>query len=130
MPVMDRNVSLGDGGGDDLPRTFRRERDAQQRAQQQLQQTQQTPSQRMAMPTAPAPVALQEHDWDHDQPQKAIVTKFKVPFFSLMMFYLKSVIAAIPAIILLVAILWGLGHVLVTYFPWLVKVQILIQVPK
>ena len=122
MPAMDRNVSLGDGSGDDLPRTLRRERDAQQRAQQQH---------RMAMPAAPAAIALHESDWPTDgASSRAIVTGFKVPFFRLMIFYLKAVIAAVPALILLLAILWGLGHALMTFFPWLVKVQILIQVPK
>ena len=124
MPVMDRNAGLGDGNSEDLPRTLRREREAQQRAQQQQQ--------RHAAPPPPAPMhPTQEHDWSHDDgPQPAIVTAIKVPFFRLMFFFLKAVIAAIPAIILLGAILWGLGHLLMTYYPWLVKVQILIHVPK
>lgn len=123
MPVTDRNVSLSDPAADDLPRTLRRERDAQLRAQQQHHQQQQ----RMAQPQARA----EEPHWSEPSaPQRAVVTAFKVPFFRLMLFFLKAVLAAIPAILLLGAIIWGLGHVLMTFFPWLVKVQILIQVPK
>ena len=117
MPVMDRNVSLGDGGAEDLPRTLRRQREAQQRA---LEQKSATP-----------PVPMHGPDWSETQtPQPAVVTAFEVPFFRLMLFYLKSVLAAVPAIILFGVILWVLGHLLMAYFPWLVKVQILIQVPK
>ena len=114
-PVADRTISLSDPNSDDLPRTFRRQRDEQQRAHQQ------------------AMVSASSHDaeWAHDHaPTPAVVTAFKVPFFRLMLFYIKAVVAAIPAIILLIAILWGLGHLLTTYLPWLVKVQILIRIPN
>lgn len=119
MPVLDRNNNPGDTGSDDLPRTLRREREAQQRAQHQ----------KMSQPSQPFSPP-REATWTHDQiAAPAIVTAIKVPFFRLMLFYIKAVIAAIPAIILLVAILWGLGHLLMMYFPWLVKIQILIRVP-
>ena len=129
MPVMDRNPGLGDGGSEDLPRTLRREREAQQRAQQHKALYSPAPN---APQSAPMNAAMmQDHDWSHDDgPQPAIVTAIKVPFFRLMLFFLKAVIAAIPAIILFGVILWGLGHLLMTYFPWLVKIQILIHVPK
>ncbi|MFT5507593.1 MAG: hypothetical protein ACI89J_000657, partial [Hyphomicrobiaceae bacterium] len=44
--------------------------------------------------------------------------------------FLKAVIAAIPALILLVGILWLFGEVLTASFPELVKMQILIRMPN
>jgi len=41
-----------------------------------------------------------------------------------------GVIFTFPALILLGIILWTAGHLLMTYFPWLVKLQILIRVPN
>ena len=121
MPVTDRNISLADAGHDDLPRTLRREREAQQRAQQQ-HSTRHAPS--AMVPQAEADRARSEG------PQTAVVTAFKVPFLRLMLFMIKAVLAAIPALLLFGVILWGLGHLLMAYYPWLVKVQILIHVPK
>ena len=58
------------------------------------------------------------------------MTDLQVPFFRLMIFMIKAVVAGIPALILLLAILWGLGQVLTTFFPWLVKLKILISIPN
>ncbi|MFN3868852.1 MAG: hypothetical protein ACK4MF_07300, partial [Hyphomicrobiaceae bacterium] len=60
----------------------------------------------------------------------AAVTRLDVPFFHLMTFFIKAVFAAIPALLLLGGLLWGAGHLLQTYFPWLVKAQILIHFPN
>ena len=57
------------------------------------------------------------------------VTRFKVPFFSLMGFFIKAVFAAVPAILILVSMLYGLGIALQTYFPQLIKMKILISFP-
>ena len=110
--MSDRNLSLAaDGGSDDLPRTLRREREARERAAQ-------------------AATYSREPAWmDDTGPQPAVVTAIKMPFFRLMLFFLKAVLAAIPALILLGVVLWFAGHLLMSYFPWLVKVQILIRVP-
>src|SRR3954447_15065638 len=70
-PLMsDRILSLG--SDDDLPRSFRREREARERASR----------------------APQHQTWP-DTPQPAVVTALKIPFFRLMFFFLKAVIAAI-----------------------------------
>ena len=58
------------------------------------------------------------------------MTRFDVPFLSLMTFFIKSVFAAVPALILLGVMLWLAGDVLRTLFPWLVKMQILIRFPS
>jgi hypothetical protein len=115
MAVRDRNISLEDGGSDDLPRTLRREREARERAN--LPPT--------AVPQAPATPVPREPDWSHSSwPQPAVVTAIKVPFFRLMLFMIKAVLAALPALILLTAILWGFGWLLKMYFPWLVHFDV------
>jgi len=119
MAVMDRNMPMVDSSADDLPRTLRREREARERAQQKA-----------SMPSAPLHVP-EAGDWvDRGGAQPVVVTGFDVPFLGLMRFCLKLVFAAIPALILLGIILWTAGHLLMTYFPWLVKLQILIRVPN
>ena len=57
------------------------------------------------------------------------VTRFKVPFVALMGFFIKAVFAAVPAILILVLMLYGLGIALQTYFPQLIKMKILISFP-
>jgi hypothetical protein len=60
----------------------------------------------------------------------ATVKRIDVPFFHMMRFYLKAVVAAIPALVLLTAICWGMGQAIKIFFPWLLKAQILIQFPN
>ena len=60
----------------------------------------------------------------------ASVQRFDVPFTHLVVFFLKAVIAAIPALFVLGVILWFAGQLLQTFFPWLVKAQILIHFPN
>ncbi|MEL6374018.1 MAG: hypothetical protein AAFR04_08610 [Pseudomonadota bacterium] len=104
---------------DDLPRTFRRAREEQARARNE---------DAFAMSAVDEPTAplTPPEATGHDVPA-GVVTSIKVPFFSLMMFFIKAVLAAIPALILLGALLWGAGQLLTTYFPWLLKAKILIQ---
>jgi hypothetical protein len=61
---------------------------------------------------------------------RVTVTRFDVPFFRLMTFFLKAVLAAIPALILLGAILYAAGVILRVYFPWIVQTQIVITFPN
>lgn len=110
---------------DDLPRTLRRERDARERAARERE----GPS--MGPPQQPAPMPLHAAHEDYDLPAPAAtVTGFEVPFTKLMLFMIKVVLASIPALILLTAILWGFGVVLKTAFPWLVHMKITIFVPQ
>ncbi len=108
---------------DDLPRTLRREREARERAG-------------LVSPpgsgshAAPAPAYVPEPTMpDGFMVSGQTVTDIRIPFFRLMMICIKLVFAAVPALILLFALLWLGGHLLMTYFPWLVKLQILIRVP-
>jgi hypothetical protein len=59
----------------------------------------------------------------------ATVTRLQLPFLHMMGFFLKAVLASIPALLLLMAILWGLGQLAQTYLPWLVKMRVLITFP-
>jgi hypothetical protein len=59
----------------------------------------------------------------------ATVTRLELPFMHMVMFFLKAVLAAIPALLLMMAILWGIGQVAQHYLPWLVKMRVLITFP-
>lgn len=115
-----------DGGVDDLPRTLRRAREERMREAEMQQQSAQhadTSVPSFAAHAEPRPSFL-------DDPERVTVTAVKVPFVRLMMFFLKAVFAAIPAIIVLGVLLWLLGAGLKAYFPQLVHMQITISIPR
>jgi len=118
---------------DDLPRTLRREKEARAREARE----------RAAQERAAAPTLSTDADeFSRPQPQiyraastasrseddvvAAKVRAFDVPFLHLVAFFLKAVVAAIPAMFLLGAILWFAGAGLELLFPQLVKMKILI----
>jgi hypothetical protein len=119
-----------DGGPDDLPMTLRRQREQKEReARERAQRFE--PS-----PLGPADrIAPDRHPDDfgspfRDEPQAAVVTAFNVPFFRLMMFLIKCVLAGIPALLLLIVILWGFGQGLKAFAPDLRHFEIIIQPVK
>lgn len=130
---------LGDESSDDLPRTFRREKEARAREARER-----AAQERAAAPTlstkpesfgpAPQSVAPQPRIQADpelapaiaEMPYPASVRRIDVPFLHLVTFFLKAVIAAIPALILLTAVLWVFGSALQAFFPDLVKMKILI----
>ncbi|HMN37376.1 MAG TPA: hypothetical protein PKD49_06655 [Hyphomicrobium sp.] len=133
---------LGDDPADDLPRTFRREKEAREREARERAARERaaaptlstTPDPYAADPYAavgpkvyvePAPAAAAAV---LDENYPAVVRRIDVPFGHLVVFFLKATVAAIPALILLTAILWGFGQFLQTFFPELVKMKILIGV--
>lgn len=111
-----------DGDFDDLPRTLRRERE-RQAAQ--------------SAPTVDVPVSGPSYEVDSvgfnerygHEPVPASVERFNVPFWRLVGFLLKAVLAAIPALILLTVILWFAGQALQAFFPELIQLKILISFP-
>jgi hypothetical protein len=115
---------------DDLPRTFRREREAREREARERESREREARDREA--------AIIEPDFGHRQPaflygaaqQPAAAEWTSVSFGRLMMFFIKAVFAAIPAIIVLSALLWVGGYMLGVVFPQLPKMQILIHFPK
>lgn len=126
---------------DDLPRTLRRERESRERAAREMQARSAQSGERTAWdrgaagnsPVAQASIYAAEpapsYEPEAFETKAATVTRFKVPFFSLMGFFIKCVFAAIPALIILIAMLYGLGIALQTYFPQLIKMKILISFP-
>jgi hypothetical protein len=119
--VTDQSFALG--ADDDLPRTFRREREAQAR-----QRAAAKPD------TLPEPQAFGIPDSAHmsdfvTAPQPSVVRAIDMPFSALVAFFLKAALAAIPALLMLTVILWLAGTALQTMFPQLVKMKILIHFP-
>ena len=114
---------------DDLPRTIRRERDARERearereAREREAQRESRERQRRCHAAEPGRV--------RDAPQRAgaTVIDFDVPFAKLAMFFVRAVFAAIPALLVLMALLWVFGHTLQMFFPQLLKMKILIYMP-
>jgi hypothetical protein len=112
--------SLSMTADDDLPRTIRRERDAREREARERE------SRERAAVVPAGPSAMER---DGFAAPAATVTDFDVPFAKLMMFFIKAVFAAVPAVLLLIIMLWLFGHGLQAAFPQLVKMKILIYMP-
>lgn len=124
-------VSFDDDGSDDLPRTLRREKEA--RAREARERAAQERAAAPSLSTEPAPQVYAAGDtqpYVADMPFPAVVRRFDVPFLHLTGFFLKAVIAAIPALLLLTIILWFAGALLQATFPELVKMRILISFPN
>jgi hypothetical protein len=116
---------LADGDVDDLPRTFRREREAREREAREREDK--------------ARAATLTHDFGASEVLRevpavgaapATVVRFEVPFLHLMAFFIKAVLAAIPALILLGVLLWYAGALLKAAYPELIHTEILIRVPR
>ena len=64
----------------------------------------------------------------------AMVTRLQLPFFHLMGFMLKAVLAGVPAlvlaVVLLMGIFWVAGQTVEHYVPWLVKMRIIVTFPN
>ena len=139
--MSDSNFALPDTN-DDLPRTLRREREARDRETKEREARERearakAERERLAEETygRPEPVYAPSAAATEFEPMPAsgtgiTVTRLDIPFLHLVGFFLKAVLAAVPAIIVLVAILWGIGHLLQVYFPQLIKMQILVWFPN
>ena len=103
---------------DDLPRTIRRERESRERQARERE--------------AAAAMSLPSIDCHGDYGALAspptTVTDIDVPFFRLTTFFIKAVFAAVPALIMLTALLWLFGQGLQTFFPQLLKMKIDVQI--
>lgn len=120
---------MADEGSDDLPRTLRREREARERAAREKEQ-----KARAATLTHDFGASDARHEGTHahlaDAGAGVAVSRLDVPFGHLMMFSIKAVLAAIPALFLLGVLLWFAGALLKAYYPELVHMQILISFPN
>ena len=136
MAMADHNFGpIGDDSADDLPRTFRREKEARAREAKERADRERAAAPSLSTapdlkPAATAPKIYAEpmaaEQAVSDAPYPAVVRQFDVPFLHLVKFFLKAVVAAIPALILLTAILWLFGGLLEMFFPDLIKMKILI----
>lgn len=124
-------AALADGGPDDLPRTLRRERDARER-QAREKEAREREARDRTLSEAVAANHLYEtvvpRPISADPPEVA-VHRLDIPFLHLMWFLLKAVVAAVPALIVLAAMIWFGMQAVQAYFPDLVKMQVLILFP-
>jgi hypothetical protein len=107
---------------DDLPRTLRREHEARAREARRREMSGATDAYPTRDESYSAPVM--------EAPPPATVTRINVPFFRLAAFFIKAVLAAIPALILLTVILWLGGQALQAFYPELLHMKILITFPN
>jgi hypothetical protein len=125
--MTDTNYPLSaDADLDDLPRTLRREHEARAREARERQRGEAGKGDLSGY--APRDDAYEGAQF-LDEPPAATVTRIDVPFMRLVFFFLKAVVAAIPALILLTAILWAGGQLVETFYPDIIKMKILISFP-
>jgi hypothetical protein len=117
---------------DDLPRTLRREKEARLREAREREAQASGLVAPQPEPMGYAAAAADPYGAAYAEPEAypAAVKSFDVPFLRLMLFFIKAVFAAIPALILLMALLWLGGQALETAFPELLKMKILITFPN
>ena len=128
-------------GDDDLPRALRRERDARDREQRDREQRERDGAMAAQHQPYPQPSSqagygpdVSHHDYAHaDQsslypmPSAGVVNRLEIPFLHLVWFCVKAVFAAIPALLLLSALLFAGGQVLKRFFPDLRHFEIIIK---
>jgi hypothetical protein len=126
---------------EDLPITLRREKEARAREARERAAQERAAAPTLSMGTGerprPQPQIYASADFSHGQAADpaqtfvpATVRDIDMPFQNLVLFFLKAVLASIPALILLTAMLWSLGALLELAFPWLIKMKILISFPN
>ena len=123
MAMAEPKLSMPSAQDDDLPRTFKRDRDARERQAREARAAPVAPS---AMADIEGLAELARHVSPDD---KVTVGAIDVPMRRLAMFFLKAVFAAIPALIVLFVILALMGQLAQTLFPWLIKMRIMITFP-
>jgi len=115
---------------DDLPRTLRRARDEHEARERTANGPRFPSSLKAAMAAASGEAtSVPDHAVRTSPDDGVTVTRFDVPFGSLVTFFMKAMFAALPALIVLMVMLWTLGEILQRTFPWLLKMRILIQFP-
>jgi hypothetical protein len=123
---------------DDLPRTLRREkearlRDAREREAQASGQLSGMSSGLSAVQPEPVAYSATRSDpyaADHGTTDATTVRRLDIPFLHLIGFFIKAVFAAVPALLLLIVVLWLFGQALEAFFPELLKMKILISFPN
>ena len=114
---------------DDLPRTLRRARDERDAREREANGERFPSSLKAAMAAASDGARSSAPVEQLPAADGVTVTRLNVPFKHLVAFFMKAVFAALPALLVLMVVLWTIGEVLQRYFPWLLKMRILIQFP-
>lgn len=128
--MTDTDFALADGGPDDLPRTLRREREARERAKREEEERKLKGTRTHDFePAVVAPSSYTPRPAGFDA-TPAVVKRFEVPFLHLMAFFIKAVVAAIPAIVLLGVLLWFAGAAIKSAYPQLIHTEVVIRVPR
>lgn len=122
---------------DDLPRTFRREREAREREARERDSAQNgtglggmAPGSRSAgSDYGPSPQDYGAGSADNlfNAGGGGTVTRFEVPFLHLVGFFLKAVLAAIPALVLLTVLLYAGGLALKQLVPGFRHFEIIVK---
>jgi hypothetical protein len=116
---------------DDLPRTLRRERDAREaRAREREAREREATPVDDAFAASPAQSYAERsygYDYTPSGDDGVTVTQLRLPFMHLMFFFIKAVVAAIPALILLTVLLWGMGQGLKAFMPGLRHFEIIVK---
>ncbi len=128
--MTDVNFPLtADSEFDDLPRTLRREKEARAREKRERERDGRSMDAALGDPSSYLARTRHAPAVYGDDPVPASVQRFDVPFLRLVAFFLKAVLAAIPALMLLGVILFFAGKGLEAYFPELVRMKIMITFP-
>ena len=125
------------GAEEDLPRTVRQQK--AERARDQLAQealaTQRAPYSQGGGRSPPVTSMSRTMDGDYydsaaappGEYPAATVRRLHLPFFHMVGFFIKAVFAAIPAIIIMMLMIFAIGKAAEIYLPWLVKMKIEIK---
>lgn len=134
--MSDGNIPLtGQPNIDDLPRTLRREHEARAREARERSGQSLGHAAGQSHTHAAHDATLQASQSYGEgavagEPYPSVVKALDIPFAHLVTFLLKAVLAAIPALLLLMVILWGVGQMLEIVVPNLLKMKILITFPN
>jgi hypothetical protein len=113
---------------DDLPRTIRREREAREARAREARER--DAAERLSLEPTRFPAFERPTAYPAAAGMAGTTAALDVPFGKLMAFFVKAVFAALPALIILVGLLGLVGHALQLLFPDLVKLKVLIYMPK
>jgi hypothetical protein len=111
---------------DDLPRTLRRERDARER-EREMREREKAAAEESFGGTSTHSQQSYGYHYAPTGDGGVTVTRLRIPFAHLMFFFMKAVVAAIPALILLTVLLWGMGQGLKAFMPGLRHFEIIVK---
>lgn len=114
---------------DDLPRTLRRERDQRERELREREAQASHDEDLLAQNVKTPAYGAGQYGYAFRAPVAGdgTVTRLQIPFVHLVVFLVKAVVAAIPALVLLTILLWGMGQGLKAVYPDLRHFEIIVR---